>query len=100
MDATSSRWRTSSVANVLLPFARQFQKNLAAIGAGGRFRNQATLLEFAQDAAEIAGIEPKFLAEFSGGRLRPVRDLVKHAGFGQRKRALRSPSRNTPICRV
>ena len=53
--------------------------------------DQAALFKSAQDAAEVAGVESKLLAEFGGGGLLAVRDFVEHAQFGEREWALEQP---------
>ena len=44
--------------------------------------------EAAQDAAQIAGVEPEIAAEVGGGRRLAVGQLVEHAQLGQRERAV------------
>ena len=46
--------------------------------------DQAALLEIAQHAAEIAGVEIERAADVARGGASPLRDLVEHARLGQR----------------
>ncbi len=66
----------------------QTEEALAAVGFRCLPANQAVLFKFAQNTAEIAGVESQFLAEFSGGGPLAMRDLVQNAHFCERKRAL------------
>jgi hypothetical protein len=53
--------------------------------------DQPGFREAAQDAAEIAGVEPELLAELGRRRSVPLRDLVDDARLGQREPAAEQP---------
>src|SRR5207302_11364706 len=53
--------------------------------------NQPALREAAQDAAQIAGVEPQLTAELGRGGRVAVRQLVEHPHLGERERALEVP---------
>ena len=61
---------------------------LAGVGGGRSPSQQATLLETAQDPAQVAGVQSQVAAEIGGAARRAVRQLVEHAGFGQRQRGV------------
>ena len=70
------------------PLGRQREDTLPAIGPGGRPREQPTLLEPPQDAAQVAGIQAQLLPQRGrvGGRLGA--ELVQDAGLGEREGTL------------
>src|SRR5438132_602306 len=62
---------------------RQRQDALPAVALGGLAVEQAAHLEAPQHPAEIARIEPQFLAELGRGGCRVMGKLIEHAGFGE-----------------
>src|ERR1700720_2066868 len=80
----------------------QFRKGLTSLGGqvelmlsavrGQRFAaDQAVIVEFLDDAAEIAGVEIEFYPDLLGCRAIPVRKFVQHPRFAQRERAFEKP---------
>ena len=98
---TSLSVRASSGANALRPAGVIDRKLCRASAGDGVPADQPALFEAAQDAAEIAGIEIELARDVGRGRRRALGDLVEHAGFGERERAVRaSRRRSTPMCCV
>src|SRR5579883_356813 len=64
-------------------------------------RDEAALLEFAQEAAQIGGIETERAADVGCGRGGPLPDLVQHARFTQRVGAVEKiPAQHADLPRV
>src|ERR1700734_156528 len=63
---------------------RERQMALPGIARGNFAADQAALLEIAQHAAQIPGIEIKRAADLGRGRGAAAGDLVEHAGLAER----------------
>ena len=72
----------------LAPARRDGEQVLAAVMGRRLAHDQAARLEAAQDAAEIAGVEPEILGDLRRGRLVAMHDLVEHARLAERELAL------------
>src|ERR1700761_2730861 len=53
--------------------------------------DQAVVVEFLDDAAEIAGVEIEFDSDLLGCRAIPMCEFVQHPRFAQRERAFEQP---------
>ena len=91
MAPISSRERALSGAKALRPLSVIASRLCRPSDFDAVRAQQALPLEPAQDAAEVAGVEAEVLGELGRGRLRPVGELVEHAAFGERERALQQP---------
>src|SRR4029077_4891809 len=65
-------------------FCGQRQKALPPVIGRTGFDDEAALDEAAQDATEVAVIEPEFRGDLGCGPRGPLRKLVEHARLGER----------------
>src|SRR5439155_13658893 len=71
-----------------LPAAGQPQEVRPAVGRRGPPVDEAALAQAAQDAAQVAGVQPQLLAELGGAGPLAVGQLVEDARLRERERAL------------
>jgi hypothetical protein len=64
---------------------REAQVLVAGVGRAARGLDQATLLEAAQQPAQVAGVEIELARQLGGGRPVVVRQFPQQARFGQRE---------------
>src|SRR5271167_1273167 len=64
------------------------QEALPSIVRRDVFADQPALVKSAQDAAEVTGVEAKIAGDVARRRAVALVDLVQHARFGQRERAV------------
>ena len=88
MSLTRSRWRASSAAKTSRP-ARVSTIGRRRLSAASRLpRNEAVRLEAAQDATDVAGVEPECRLEVGRDRAIRLGDLEQEARLGEREGAV------------